>query len=121
GYVDVLMLSGAQNLTEDQYSYLGIIKNNTNRLRALIEDILDFARPDSKKKLNFTQVDMPALINEVVQSLRLEYERKGMEVVIDAPASLPPVMADQKRLTQVFQNMFSNAVKYTYDGGRIHV
>jgi GAF domain-containing protein/two-component sensor histidine kinase len=121
GYVDVLLLSGAQTLSEDQYSYLGIIKNNTNRLRALIEDILDFARPDSKKKLNIAPVAMPELIGEVVQSLRLEYERKGMEVLIDAPAALPPVMADQKRLTQVFQNMFSNAVKYTYDGGRIQV
>jgi GAF domain-containing protein len=121
GYVDVLLLSGTQTLSEDQLSYLGIIKNNTNRLRALIEDILDFTRPDSKKKLNFSQVDMSELIGEVVQSLRLEYERKGMHVQVEIPPTLPPVMADQKRLTQVFQNMFSNAVKYTYEGGRILV
>jgi GAF domain-containing protein/nitrogen-specific signal transduction histidine kinase len=121
GYVDVLLLSGTANLNEDQVSYLGIIKNNTNRLRSLIEDILDFARPDTKKKLNFSRVEMPAVINEVVQMMRLEVDRKGMDVVVDAPATLPPVMADQKRMTQVFLNLFSNAVKYTYEGGRIQV
>jgi len=121
GYVDVLLLSGTSNLSEDQISYLGIIKNNTNRLRALIDDILDFARPDSKKKLNFSMVEMSTVINEVVQSLRFEYERKGMQILIDAPPTLPPVMADQKRMTQVFQNLFTNAVKYTYEAGRVQV
>lgn len=123
GYVDVLLLSGANTLTADQISYLQIIKNNTNRLHALIEDILDFARPDTseKKKLSFSRVHIPAIIREVEQSLRLEYERKRMHVTIDAPESLPPIVADQKRITQIFQNLFSNAIKYTYDGGRIHV
>lgn len=121
GYVDVLLLSGASSLSEDQASYLGIIKNNTNRLKALIEDILEFSRPDSKQKLNFTQVEIPSVIDEVVQSLRLEAERKDMTVTVDAPAKLPAVTADQKRITQVVFNLFSNAVKYTYEGGRIQV
>ncbi len=121
GYVDVLLLPGAHPLTEDQVNYLQIIKNNTNRLRALIEDILEFSRPDSKKKLSLGPVDMPALINEIVQSLRLEYERKDMQVTVDAPPSLPPVIADQRRIGQVVTNLFSNAVKYTFEGGRIHV
>ncbi|GAB4436771.1 MAG: GAF domain-containing protein [Chloroflexi bacterium OHK40] len=121
GYVDVLLLSGTQHMTSDQVSYLQIIKSNTNRLRSLIEDILDFARPDSKKKLTFSPVEMPAVINEVVQSLRFEYEAKAMQVVVETAPDLPAVMADQKRITQVFQNLFTNAVKYTYEGGRIHV
>lgn len=121
GYVDVLLLSGTGNLSDDQVSYLGIIKNNTNRLRSLIEDILDFARPDTKKKLNFTPVEIPHVLNEVVQMLRFEYERKGMQVAVEVPPGLPPVMADQKRLSQVFLNLFSNAVKYTYEGGRVQV
>ena len=121
GYVDVLLLPGAQSLTEDQLSYLQIIRNNTNRLRALIEDILEFSRPDAKKKLQITPVEVPALILEVVQSLRFEYERKTMQVTVDAPPTLPPVMADQRRISQVCLNLFSNAVKYTFEGGRIHV
>jgi PAS domain S-box-containing protein len=121
GYVDVLLLGGGAGLSEDQVSYLGIIKNNTNRLKALIEDILEFERPDAKRKLNFAPVEMPVLIREVMQSLRLEYERKGMDVTLDAPDSLPPVIADPKRINQVVNNLFSNAVKYTFEGGRIKV
>jgi signal transduction histidine kinase len=121
GYVDVLLLGGGNGLSEDQASYLNIIRNNTNRLKALIEDILEFERPDDRRKLNFSPVEMPALLHEVMQSLRLEYERKGMQVTLDAPLSLPPVVADQKRLTQVVNNLFSNAVKYTFEGGRIQV
>lgn len=121
GYVDVLLLTASHNLTPDQLNYLNIIKNNTNRLRALIEDILEFSRPDSKKKLTFTQVDIPTVIDEVVQSLRLEYERKGMTVRIDASPALPYVIADPKRVGQIIFNLFSNAVKYTYEGGSITV
>ncbi|NTW98177.1 MAG: GAF domain-containing protein, partial [Oscillochloris sp.] len=121
GYVDVLLLSGTQSLSEDQVSYLGIIKNNTNRLKSLIEDILEFSRPDASKKLNFARVSIPEVIAEVMRSMRLEYERKSMSVAIDTPDSLPIVMADSKRITQVVFNLFSNAVKYTFEGGRIHV
>ncbi|MGB9633294.1 MAG: ATP-binding protein, partial [Chloroflexaceae bacterium] len=121
GYVDMLLLTSAHSLSEDQIGHLQIIKTNTNRLHALIEDILDFARPDSKQKLNFTRVEIAQVINDVLQSLRLEYERKDMQVTLEIAPALPPVVADQKRITQVFQNLFSNAVKYTYEGGRIQV
>jgi len=121
GYVDMLLLTSARSLSEEQISHLQIIKANTNRLHALIEDILDFARPDSKQKLNFTRVEISQVINDVLQSLRLEYERKAMQVTVEIAPALPPVVADQKRITQVFQNLFSNAVKYTYEGGRIQV
>jgi signal transduction histidine kinase len=121
GYVDMLLLTSAHSLSEEQIGHLQIIKTNTNRLHALIEDILDFARPDSKQKLNFTRVEIAQVINDVLQSLRLEYERKDMQVTLEIAPGLPPVVADQKRITQVFQNLFSNAVKYTYEGGRIQV
>ncbi|MCX7790420.1 MAG: HAMP domain-containing histidine kinase, partial [Chloroflexaceae bacterium] len=118
---DMLLLTSARSLSEDQIGHLQIIKTNPNRLHALIEDILDFARPDSKQKLSFTHVDISQVINDVLQSLRLEYERKRMQVTLDIAPTLPLVVADQKRITQVFQNLFSNAVKYTYEGGRIQV
>lgn len=121
GYVDVLLLAGTSTLSEDQASYLTIIKNNTNRLKSLIDDILEFSRPDSKRKLTFTHVEVPAIINEVVQSLKLEADKKQMVLHIDVPEHLPTVVADQKRITQVVFNLFSNAVKYTYAGGRIFV
>ncbi len=122
GYIDVLLLSDNGSLSSDQISYLNIVKTNANRLKALIDDILDISRiEDGRIQLNFTRVDVATLINDVVQSLRPEAERKQMQVIVDMPTNLPPVMADQKRITQVVFNLYSNALKYTYEEGRITV
>lgn len=122
GHVDLLLLGSLGPLNDSQVSCLTIAKNNSNRLRDLIEDILDISRIESGKiKLNFKQVDVRAVINDVVQSLRLEAERKDMLVEVDVADDLPALIADQKRLTQVIFNLFSNAVKYTFRQGRICV
>jgi GAF domain-containing protein/signal transduction histidine kinase len=120
GYVDVLLLSSTGGLTEEQINYLGIVKTNTNRLKALIDDILDISRiEDGRIQLNFNRVDVHTLISDVVQSLRLEAERKSMAVILDVSQDLPKVEVDQKRITQVISNLYSNALKYTYEHGRI--
>lgn len=122
GYVDVLLLSATGSLNEDQISYLSIVKTNANRLKALIDDILDISRiEDGRIELNITSVSMTTLINDVVQSLRPEAERKGMNVIVEAPENLPAVAADHRRITQVVFNLYSNALKYTYEQGRVVV
>lgn len=122
GHVDLLLLGTLGTLNESQMSCLTIAKNNANRLRDLIEDILDISRIESGKiKLYFKQIDIRTVIHDVVQSLHLEAERQQMTVEIEIEDQLPPVMADQKRLTQVVFNLFSNAVKYTYAQGRIWI
>ncbi len=121
GYVDILLMGGPAAFSEDQFSYLQVIKKNTNELRALIEDILEFSRPDANKKLQFSMVDLASLIADVVQSLRIECERKQMQVILQVQPDLPTLIADQRRIRQVFLNLFTNAVKYTFEGGRIVV
>jgi signal transduction histidine kinase len=119
GYVDVLLLSSAHTLSPDHINYLNIIKSNTNRLRNLIEEILEISRPDGKNKLILSDISIREVMEDVVQSLRLEAERKNMVVSIEVADDVPLVTADQKRVTQIVFNLFSNAVKYTYDNGRI--
>lgn len=122
GHVDLLLLGSLGTLNDNQISCLNIAKNNSNRLRDLIEDILDISRIESGKiKLYTKQVDMHNVLHDVVQSLRLEAERKQMHVEVSIAPNLPSVMADQKRITQVIFNLFSNAVKYTFPHGRIDV
>ncbi len=122
GHVDLLLLGSMGPLNEVQISGLTVAKNNANRLRDLIEDILDISRIDSGRiQLYFKEVDVPMMINDVAQSLSIEAERKNMTVNIAVADNLPLVSADQKRLTQVILNLFSNAVKYTFTGGQIWV
>jgi signal transduction histidine kinase len=112
----------ADDLTEEQLGFLQVIKSNANRLMDLINDILDISRFESGKiVLNFAPVDIDTVIYEVEQTLRLEARKKQMDVHIDIADGLPSVEADQKRLTQVVTNLFSNAIKYTFDEGTVTV
>jgi signal transduction histidine kinase len=123
GYVDLLISGVLGQLNEAQSSSLGVVKTNANRLADLINDILDISKIEAQGAidLNVTRVQVGAVIADVVQSLRLEVERKRMQVVVAVPEDLPEVAGDKKRLTQVFFNLYSNAVKYTFDGGAITV
>ena len=120
GYVDLLLLGAAGSIPDGQLSFLGVVKNNANRLMDLINDILEIGRIDADKiKLNFEQVDVAHVFQDVLQTLRAEIERKSITVSVDVQEPLPEVTADPRRLTQVVMNMLSNAVKYTYPNGRV--
>lgn len=122
GYIDVLLITSSKTLNEEQIAYLNIVKTNANRLKSLIDDILDISRDmDGRIQLNLSLVDISTVIKDVMQSLRMETENKRMSVTCDIADQLPLARADQKRLTQVFFNLYSNAIKYTYEGGKIAV
>ena len=121
GYLDILLLNRSTNLVEEQLNYLQIIKQHTQRLRSLIEDILEFSRPETSKQLSLAPVAIQSVIHDVVLALQLEAERKQLRVEVDIPESIPLLMLDQRRISQVMLNLVSNAVKYTFDRGTIQL
>jgi signal transduction histidine kinase len=121
GYLDVLILNKGTNLAEEQLHYLQIIKQHTQRLRSLIEDILEFSRPETSKQLSLAPVAIQGVIHEVVLALQLEAEHKQLRVEVDVPESIPLLMLDQRRISQVMLNLVSNAVKYTFERGTIQL
>ncbi len=103
-----------------QREFLEIIHRETMRLTQLINDFLDLQRIESgRMKYHFTPVDIAALLREAsaVYSLDSSHHR----FVIDAPAGLPAAHADADRIRQVLANLFSNAVKFSPDGGVIAI
>ncbi len=122
GYVDLLLLGSSGDLSVDQVGYLNVIKTNAHRLMELINDFLDMSRIESGRiKLTMGQVDLRDVLEDVLKSLKLEADAKGLNVSVDIAESLPVFTADGKRLTQIIFNLFSNAVKYTYDRGNISI
>ena len=120
GYVDLLMLGSAGQLSENQTAFLSVVKNNANRLMDLINDILEIGRIDSDKiVLNFEEVDIANMFADVLQTLRVQIDRKSMRVRAEVAERLPVITADSKRITQVVLNLISNAIKYTYAEGQI--
>lgn len=122
GYVDLLLMGTAGPVSENQLAFLSVVKTNTSKLMDLINDILAISTIETDKdKLQIDSVEIDALIREVYQSLKVEFERKSMTVTVTIAPDLPTIEGDRRRITQVVTNLFSNAVKYTYTKGRIDI
>ena len=100
---------------------LEVIERNVQAQTRLIEDVLDVSRIiTGKMQLNVRRVEMPAVIDAAIESVRPAAEAKKIEVVpiVEGPAT---IVGDGERLQQVVWNLLSNAIKFTPNGGRIEV
>jgi signal transduction histidine kinase/ActR/RegA family two-component response regulator len=101
---------------------MSVIGRNARLQAQLIEDMLDVSRIiTGKLEVRRAPVLLPEVLEHVVDSARPEARARGLEIVADVPAGLPPVHGDVKRLQQVFGNLLANAIKFTRPGGRIAV
>src|SRR5215472_9717505 len=122
GYVDLLIDGDAGEVTEEQKEFLEIVKNNSDRLVMLVNDLLDVSRIEAGRiNLRLQPVDLAGSIGEVATSLRPLMEQKGQSLKLELPEDLPNVMADRDRVTQIVTNLLSNAHKYTLEGGAVTV
>ncbi len=120
GYVDLLLDGDAGEVTEEQQEYLEIVKNNSDRLVSLINDLLDVSHIESGKlELQRTSINLARLVAGVTASLRPQIETKHQNLSIDIEQTLPAIWGDADRITQILVNLLSNAYKYTLPGGTI--
>jgi signal transduction histidine kinase len=78
------------------------------RMRELIDDLLQYSRIDTKKR-EFVQVDMNDVVEESLDLLKAAIEQNDAEIVVEA---LPTILADESQMIQVMQNLVGNAVKF---------
>jgi signal transduction histidine kinase len=122
GFVDMLLMGVAGKLNSDQEAFLHTIKSNTQRMTALVDDLLEVGRLESGRvTLNRAPLDLRRTIADMVEMLRPELLRKEMELTLDIAPGLPSIDADGKRIGQVLANLLSNAIKYTYPRGKIAI
>jgi PAS domain S-box-containing protein len=122
GYVDLLIAGEVGDISPDQADFLEIVKNNADRLVALINDLLDVSRIESGKiQLDMRPIEVADLIRGVSDSMRPQLAAKGQHLVVDVPDEIAPMIGDHDRLIQIVTNLISNAYKYTPNGGTITV
>jgi PAS domain S-box-containing protein len=100
---------------------LSLISEQSERLAAMVDDILLASRVESPElEIAMQRVDVAELAAEVIAAARAHAGDRLM-LRLDAPPSLPPVAADRDKLRQVLANLVANAVKYSPTGGRVEV
>jgi PAS domain S-box-containing protein len=100
---------------------LDVVASEADRLARIVNDILWASRLDSGQMgVSIESCDAAKLVNQVVEALR-SHAPADVELVVEAPAGLPPVATDPDKLRQVLTNLVDNAVKYSPDGGKVLV
>lgn len=113
------VLSAAETLASGALSdpvagpkFLGVVQRNAERLRSLIDDLLDLSRIESKEfRLRVMEVDLAALFQQITLALRAPAEARGVTLatVIDGTKK---IVSDPRAIEQVLTNLIENAVKY---------
>ncbi|MCK6540731.1 MAG: ATP-binding protein [Anaerolineales bacterium] len=110
GYSTSLLREDTSWDPETQKEFLTIIDEEADRLSLLIENVLESARLQSKTlPLRFQPLRLDAVVRDVTARIRSRY--KDLDVTLDLQSSTP-IQADGVRIAQVFENLYTNAVKY---------
>lgn len=108
--------------TEARREFLQIINSESERLTRLINDVLDLSRIEAGgTPWHDDDVGLPEVIQDAVQTLHRQLEEQAIELTLDVEPDLPPVFADRDRLQQVVTNLLGNAIKFSFQGGRIRL
>jgi two-component system phosphate regulon sensor histidine kinase PhoR len=113
GYVETLKDEGDDGCQ----SYVDVIERNTNRLINIVKDLLLISElEEGETQLEFEQVDLEKMINNILKIFDQKIKHKGLVTHIHSDADFPTIQGDPFRLEQMFINLLDNAVKHTENG-----
>ena len=102
--------------------FLGIMSNEAQRMTRLIEDLLSLSRVEANEHIRpEDEVEIETVIGEVVDAYSNRCTESGNSIDVDLPDDLPSVLGDHDQLSQVFQNLIDNALKYGGPGKPVRV
>ena len=121
GFIDTLR-GHAKDDPEARERFLGIMSDQAQRMRRLIDDLLSLSRIELREHVLPDQlVSLQSVVGDVMDALTPIARDSGVELVASAPATLPPVRGERDELAQVIQNLVDNALRYAQSGKRIEI
>jgi protein-histidine pros-kinase len=117
GFTGTLLMKLPGPINADQEKQLRTVQASGRHLLSLINDLLDLAKIEAGKlSLNIALIDCNSLIAEVVSSLQLQAQAKGLQLAVTLPEHELPFNTDQRALSQIVINLVNNAIKFTERG-----
>ena len=121
GFIETLR-GPARDDTVARERFLAIMAEQAGRMTRLVDDLLSLSRIEmNEHRAPTNAVDIGNILHAVADTLEQRAEARQMRFEFKLPADLSPVMGDADELTQVFQNLFDNAIKYGAAGTAIEV
>jgi PAS domain S-box-containing protein len=119
GYAE--MVDEIEDLSAEGQEYMRIIKRSAGKLDRLVQDLLLVAQVESGSfDVDLAPVEIAPVVRDCVDVSRPAAEEAGIRIYSDAE-EVPALMADSSRIGQVIDNLVSNAIKFTPEGGSVEV
>lgn len=116
--IDLVLDEVFGEINEDQRSSLQLAKKNVDRLRRLIDDVLDFQRLESggaRLTFKMEEGDLNDMVRQIREVMLPVAQKRGLDVILDL-SDCPPIRFDQDKMIQVLMNLMDNALKFTEKG-----
>ncbi len=120
GYGDLLLEGVLGDLNQEQIDSLRIVAQRTDNVIHLVNDIISLTRAETMT-LSIEPVDLAQIAEASVMSAKAITDQARIHMEMDFAANLPLAQGDPQRLSQVFDNLIGNAIKFSPDGGRVEV
>jgi two-component system phosphate regulon sensor histidine kinase PhoR len=122
GCVETLVDGHRDMPLEDRERFLFTVQRHTERLNSILQDLLVLSRLESRDPgLHREPASLAGLVGRVVAEFRERPAARAHRIELAVEPALPEVAIDVQKMTQVFENLLDNAVKYTPAGSRIEV
>jgi two-component system sensor histidine kinase VicK len=113
---------GAMEERELGQRFVGVIRNETERMIRLVTDLLHLSRLDSNQApLRRQKTSVPDMLDEVADRFSFQLRKRQIRASVRVEKGIDTVWLDRDQIDQVLDNLVSNAIKYTLDGGRIEI
>lgn len=121
GYTEAIR-DGLAATTTEREQYLGIILDESHRLRRLVDDLLDLTQIQAGTiRLQLQTINLGELVQGAVAKWIPKADQQGLRLQVEITAPLPPVSVDPDRMEQVLQNLLDNAFRHSQAGEQIQV
>lgn len=112
-------IQGYAGLLEEQSGneeHIRIIKNETRRLKRLVDDLFDLSQlEEGKMTLTLEWIDLPEVLQSAIDSVQIKMKEKNITLLVEEKEA-PLMLLDGYRMQQVFINLLDNAIRYTKEG-----
>lgn len=121
-FATILLDEIAGPVNQQQRDYLEIVVRNAEQLRNMISDLLEVTRAQTGKLVvDRRRINIGPIVTALVGSLAMTAKANGLLLTSEVAADLPEALGDSARVRQIVANLIENAMKFTPEGGAIHV